>query len=134
MDATTTTRPTRPTSVEDLRRLAALGRERGLRLFEPAPGRWYCSSASDPFALYALTGFSCTCPGFWRHQRCSHHSLLLSSLGWLPEPEPVPPATCPACDGDGVVFVAACERAGFPHPACGHCHGAGRVAVEVLAA
>ncbi len=92
MDTVTTTRPSRPTTVEDLHRLAALGRDRGLRVFEAAPGRWFCSSATDRFRLYPVTGLSCTCQGFLAHQRCSHHALLLDHLGWLPDPAPEPPA------------------------------------------
>jgi hypothetical protein len=131
----TTRRPSRPTTTHDLWRLAALGRQRGLRVFEASPNRWFCSSASDRFRLYALSGFSCTCPGFWHHGRCSHHALLLSELDWLPPLEPEPPAvTCAECGGCGVVYVHACEVANFPHPICGHCHGAGRVAGQVIAA
>jgi len=136
---TTTTRPSRPTTVEDLHRLADLGRQRDLHLFQEAgSGAWYCTSATDRFCLYYVTGLSCTCPGFLAHQRCSHNSLLLSELGWLPEPEPAPPAVvepmrCPACLGGGVIYVHACEVAGFPHPSCGHCHGAGRVEGQAAA-
>ncbi len=44
-------------------------------------------------------------------QRCSHHSLLLSQLGLLPDPEPVvadiviieQPAPCRSCRGEGFV-------------------------------
>ncbi len=133
MDTVTTTRPSRPTTVEDLHRLADLGRDRGLRLFEPAPNHWYCSSASDQFALHVVTGFSCTCRGFLAHQRCSHHSLLLDHLGWLPDPEP-PVVTCAACAGGGVVYLRACEAANFPYPRCPTCDGTGRLPVTIIAA
>ncbi|MDQ3412438.1 MAG: hypothetical protein M3509_10020, partial [Chloroflexota bacterium] len=92
MGTVTTTRPRRPTTVEDLHRLAELGRDRGLRLFEPAPNHWYCTSHSASFALHTLTAWSCDCRGFIAHGRCSHYALLLSELGWLPGPEPEPPA------------------------------------------
>ena len=139
---TATPRPTRrsrPTNVEDLHRLADLGRQRGLRVFEASPGRWFCSSASDQFALHVVTGLSCTCEGFLRHQRCSHNSLLLSELGWLPPQEPEPPAVvepirCPECLGCGVVYVHQCELAGFPHPNCTCCDGTGRLPVTIIAA
>jgi len=123
----TATRRGRPTNVEDLHRLADLGRARGLHLFQEAgSGAWYCTSATDRFRLYYVTGLSCTCPGFLAHQRCSHHALLLSELGWLPPREPEPPAvTCCDCLGSGVVYVADCERAGYPHPRCAACDGTG---------
>jgi len=126
-------RPRRPTTPEDYHRLAALGRDRGLRLFEPAPNRWYCSSASDPFALHVVTGFTCDCAGFAHHGRCSHYALLLSELGWLPDPEP-PTITCPECSGGGVVYLRACELVGFPYPRCPTCDGAGTWPAPVIAA
>jgi hypothetical protein len=64
--------------------------------------------------LHKVTGFSCDCRAFARHQRCGHHSALLAHMGWLPviDPDPAPPAApvamavptapCPACDGAGV--------------------------------
>jgi len=130
---TATTRPSRPTTVADYHRLAALGRDRGLTLFQEAgSGAWFCTSATDRFRLYYVTALSCTCEGFLRHQRCSHNSLLLSELGWLP-PEPEPPAvvTCPECCGGGILYVADC--AGFPYPACHRCAGSGQAAVPLAA-
>jgi hypothetical protein len=35
-----------------------------------------------------VTGLSCTCKGFFAWQRCTHHALLLKTLGWLPNPGP----------------------------------------------
>jgi predicted RNA-binding Zn-ribbon protein involved in translation (DUF1610 family) len=87
MDTATRRKPTTPA---DLHRLAGIARQRGLRLFEPQPGHWYCTSASSPRALHVVTGFSCDCAGFAQHGRCTHHSLLLSELGWLPDPDPEP--------------------------------------------
>ena len=132
----TATRSSRPTTVEDLHRLVALGRDRGLRLFEPQPGHWYCTSASSPMALHVVTGFSCDCAGFAHHGRCTHHALLLAHLGWLPEdPEPEPPAVrCPTCYGGGVLYDRELERIGALYPPCATCAGAGRVAVQVIAA
>ena len=138
MDTTTTrpTRPSRPTSVADYHRLAALGRERGLRLIETSPNHWYCSSHSSPLALHVVTGWTCDCAGFAHHGRCSHHSLLLDHLGWLPPREPEPPAvvTCPGCYGAGLIYVAECERHSFPFPPCDHCAGTGQVAEALVAA
>ena len=113
MDTVTTLRPSRPTTVADYHRLAGLARERGLRLFEPAPNRWYCSSHSDPFALHVVTGWCCDCPAFWRHARCTHHSLLLAHLGWLPDPTPPALAPCGYCSGRGweTVTGSAARRA-----------------------
>jgi len=79
-------RRTRAATPADFHRLADLAHERGLRLFRDGP-RWFCSSASDAGASHYVTGFSCDCPGFISHQRCTHHALLLERLGWLPELE-----------------------------------------------
>src|SRR5215216_1945772 len=78
---------TRPATAADFHRLADLAHERGLRLFRDG-SRWYCSSASDAGGCHYVTGFSCDCPGFISHQRCTHHALLLERLGWIPEVEP----------------------------------------------
>jgi hypothetical protein len=133
MGTVTTTRPRRPTTVEDLHRLAELGRDRGLRLFEPAPNHWYCTSHSASFALHTLTAWSCDCRGFIAHGRCSHYALLLSELGWLPDPEP-PTITCPRCQGCGLHYSRECERAGFPYPGCDVCNGTGKLSGERVAA
>ena len=124
-----TTRDRRPTTVADYHRLAALGRDRGLRLFEPAPNRWYCSSASDPFALHVVTGWSCDCAGFAHLGRCSHYALLLSALGWLPDPEPPALAPCGYCSGRGWETVVGGSGAAYRF-ACRLCEGAGEVEVE----
>ena len=120
----------RPTTPADLHRLAGLARDRGIRLYqERATGAWYATSATDPGAVYHLTGYSCSCPGFTAWQRCSHHAALLDRLGWLPDiaavtPAPTPitaaaTAPCRACGGRGL------------DPACdGHPTAAGRVACE----
>src|SRR3954468_22398162 len=98
---------TRPATVADFHRLADLAQERGLRVFEGSPNHWFCTSASDPFKLHVVTGFSCDCQGFIAHQRCSHHAALLSHLGWLPEFEDeasAPVAQCRPCRGQGSSF------------------------------
>ena len=114
---------TRPATPADFHRLADLAHERGLRLFRDGQ-RWYCSSASDPGGCHYVTGFSCDCPGFIAHQRCTHHALLLERLGWLPELEnesnsdPPAPASldCTDCSGCGVQhfrsFDLPCESCG----------------------
>jgi hypothetical protein len=75
----------------DFWRLAEEARKRGLRVLHvPASDEYYVTSASDPTLLHRVTGLSCDCPGFLTWQRCTHHSLLLAELGWLPDPEPDP--------------------------------------------
>jgi hypothetical protein len=113
---------TRPATAADLHRLADLAQARGLRVFEVGSHRWFCTSHSNPFALHVVTGLSCDCRGFLHCGRCTHHSLLLEHLGWLPEVEPDLPyveasaADCPACCGCGVVtYRTFQERC----PACG---------------
>ena len=107
-------------------RLADEAAARDVRVFR-APGpsgtEWFATSRTRPGTLHRVTGYSCDCPGFARHQRCTHHSALLAYMGWLPpeggapapEPAPInlcppghwrrrrlPVATCPDCDGEGV--------------------------------
>jgi hypothetical protein len=96
-------------------RLAGEAAARGVRVYR-AGSEWFCPSSSQPGTLHKVTGYSCDCRGFARHQRCSHHSALLSHMGWLPtvtgDPDPDPPVTpvalavpnspCPSCHGEGV--------------------------------
>ena len=104
----------RATSPEDLHRLAGLARERGIRIYQDrATGAWHATSATDPGAVYHLSGYSCTCAGFIAWQRCSHHSALLDHLGWLPpvaDAPPAPVAVAPPCRrsrGRGFVYAEA---------------------------
>jgi hypothetical protein len=115
-------RRTRPATAADFHRLADLAQERGLRVFEASPNHWFCTSYTDPFRLHVVTGFSCDCQGFVHHQRCTHHAALLEHLGWLPAPAMI---DCPTCHGGGIIYVRACERVGFPYPACSTCQGTG---------
>lgn len=108
----TATRRRRPTTVADLHRLARIAHERQLCLFqEQGSGSWFCSSASDPGALYYVTGWSCTCRGFLTHQRCTHHALLLERLGWLP-----PVAEAQSMDEVLAGEIAACLSEFEPGP------------------
>jgi hypothetical protein len=115
------------TTVADLHRLAEFAHARGLRVFEAAPHQWFCTSHSDPFAPHVVTGFSCDCAGFVRHQRCTHHSLLLAHLGWLPELEDEASVSidCPDCCGCGQQWY----RSGYSLP-CETCRGTGIKATE----
>ena len=124
----------RLTTAADFHRLADLAHARGLRVFELGSNRWFCTSHSNPFALHTVTAYSCDCQGFLAHGRCSHYAALLAHLGWLPalEPEDAPAtAPCVNCSGGGVLYVRACERAGWPHPPCPECQGAGEVPIVV---
>ncbi len=95
-------------------RLAEQARQSGVRICrDRRDGRHYASSVSQPGTWHYVTGVSCTCVGFARHQRCMHHSGLLAALGWIsdemPQPEPPVPATSPGssecheCLGSGFV-------------------------------
>ncbi len=132
----------------DFWRLAEEAEQRGITiLVEPISGEHFATSSSKANILYRLTGFSCTCKGFLRWQRCTHHALLLAQLGWLPdlegEPEPDPdpsPASpalsvpglvpCPECDATGqvVAFFGPDDEQGETD--CGLCGGAGEIEPE----
>jgi hypothetical protein len=127
-DMEVVTRQPRPTTAEDLHRLAALAHTRGLRLTQESESVWFCTSASQHNDPHYTTGLSCDCRGFQEHQRCTHYALLLEHLGWLPEVEPaiVP---CASCSGGGVRVYRS-----FEEP-CTDCQGTGEVpAVAPLAA
>lgn len=121
--------------------LAEEAEKRGIRiLVEPISGEHFATSASQENILYRLTHYSCTCKGFVHWQRCTHHSLLLAQLGWLPDPEPDPdphpspdsPALpspglvpCPDCEGTGriIAFYGPHDEQGETD--CGACGGSG---------
>ena len=65
------TRQPRPTTAEDLHRLAALAHTRGLRLTQESETVWFCCSASQHGEPHYVTGLSCDCRGFQEHQRCT---------------------------------------------------------------
>ncbi len=133
--ATTVATPT------DFWRLAEEAERRGIRiLVEPISGEHFATSAKDATRLYRVTGFSCTCKGFLTWQRCTHHSLLLAQLGWLPDPEPDPEPPTPAaplapvptlvpcleCRGGGTEQVQGLSGAWY-EVSCLHCDGAGEI-------
>ncbi|MDP9357832.1 MAG: hypothetical protein M3R02_21600 [Chloroflexota bacterium] len=130
----------------DFWRLAEEAEKRGITiLVEPISGEHFATSGSKVNTLYRLTHYSCTCKGFMVWQRCSHHSLLLAQLGWLPDPEPEPdpdpsltspalPAPglvpCPECDATGQVVAFFGPEDELGETDCGLCGGAGEVEPE----
>jgi hypothetical protein len=107
-----TTHPVRRRETHDeaICRLADQAAQRGVQIYRTADGRHWATSISNPDELHYVTGYSCDCRGFLRHQGCTHHSALLASRGWLPcTPEPtmptppvrMPDVPCHACKGEG---------------------------------
>ncbi len=94
---------------EDLHRLADQGERKGVKILLTADGEHLATSTSNPTMLHRVSEQGCDCKGFAAWGRCSHHSLLLSQLGLLPDPEPVvtavviEPAPCRLCRGEGFV-------------------------------
>lgn len=123
----------------DFWRLADEAERRGIRiLVEPISNEHFATSATNVTKLYRLTHLSCTCKGFMTWQRCTHHSLLLAHLGWLPDidPEPTPtpaaavPATpqlpCPECRSTGTEIAMGRSGSRYRVP-CFLCSGAGHI-------
>ena len=123
------------TAPEDLHRLAALGRARGLTLYRTGDGALFCTSASNLGLLHRVGAGGCDCPGFARWQRCSHHSIALAELGMIPGA--VPPA-CVACHSRGWQYVDAGGDAWPYQRDCAACGATGRTPaatpVEAMAA
>ncbi len=97
---------------EDLHRLANQAEARGIRILLTADGEHFATSATNPTQLHRVSPESCDCRGFTYWQRCTHHSLLLSELGLIPDVDPVvtdvvviaeQPAPCRSCRGTGFV-------------------------------
>ncbi len=108
----------------------------GVKLLRSTAGRYFAESKSRPGTLWLLTGFSCQCPGFARHQHCRHHRALMSALGWTPgTPEPTPPAetfpitsSCNECHGVGTVpatITTGPRSWSYTNETCSACHGVG---------
>ncbi len=99
---------------EDLRRLADQGERNGVRVLLTSDGSHFATSASNPTTLHRVSRHGCDCSGFTYWHRCTHHSLLLSQLGALPDPEPdlvvnERPAPC-RCGGAGYVKTSTGPR------------------------
>ncbi len=107
----TTTRRIDTQRAEDLHRLADQGERNGCRiLVEPISGAHFATSATSPILYRVSVDGGCTCRGYQVWRRCQHHSLLLSELGAIPDPESVvsdvvildeQPASCRTCRGTG---------------------------------
>ncbi len=108
---TATTRRIAQTTAEDLHRLANQAEGKGVRILLTADGEHLATSTSNPTALHRVSPQGCDCKGFTYWGRCTHHSLLLSELGALPDPEPdlvisERPAERCRCGGAGYVKVS----------------------------
>ena len=75
-------------------RLALQARENGVTIYCHCLGtrpEYFATSVSRPGTIHRVTAVSCTCVGFFSHQRCQHVAALLDEIGELPpiEPDPV---------------------------------------------
>ncbi|MDP9470212.1 MAG: hypothetical protein M3Q71_06025 [Chloroflexota bacterium] len=115
---TATTRRIVQTTVEDLLRLADQGERRGVRILLTSDGQHFATSATNPTLVHRVDERGCDCRGYFYWGRCTHHALLLSQLGALPDIEPVvtdvviaeAAAPCRECRGSGYVRVATGSR------------------------
>jgi len=134
-------------TVLDLWRLADEAVKRRISiLVEPISGDHFATSASSDTLLHRVTAYSCSCRGFTRWGRCTHHALLLASKGWLTEPDPQPdpepsaPAavpqtkprvtvTCLDCLGTGIDDRLGTHSVAVALLVCNACGGTGTVEV-----
>ncbi len=112
MVQTSTARRISTQRMEDLLRLAAQGERKGIKILLTEDGAHFATSASDKTRLHRVSPADCDCRGYQAWHRCMHHSLLLSQLGLIPDPEPAvtevvvldeQPASCRSCKGEGFV-------------------------------
>lgn len=76
---------TRPTTNDDLFRLAAEADQRGVRILTTSAGEFYATSSRAPGLIYHVSpSTGCQCHGYQRHQRCTHYAALLNALGVIP--------------------------------------------------
>jgi hypothetical protein len=123
MGATATDRRIAERNGETLRRLADQGERNGVRiLVDHRREQHVATSATDPTACYFVgVEEGCTCRGYAKWGRCQHHSLLLSELGVIPDPNPAPDLTVLLWgDGDGLAReVESGEATGVRCAGCG---------------
>ncbi len=100
MDMQTQTRIGRQRT-EDLIRLADQAEQRGIVIRMTLDGEMLATSVSNPTLLHRVTRETCDCRGFRCWGRCTHHALLLSQLGEIPDLAPTFVA-CPVCHGSGI--------------------------------
>ncbi len=111
--STATSRRISTQRVEDLHRLANQAEQKGVEILLTTDGEHFATSTSTPTLLHRVSERGCDCKGFASWGRCSHHALLLSQLGLIPDPEPTvnvtevviieQPAPCRSCRGEGFV-------------------------------
>src|SRR5215207_2998053 len=83
----------------------------------------------------------CSCPaGAHGDPCCKHAARFYLDTGRLEldDPEPNPPTLgaiipCWNCSGGGAIYVPECASAGWPHPECPVCNGAGEIPAIPLA-
>ncbi len=113
---TATSRRVSTQRVEDLHRLANQAEQKGIRILLTADGEHLATSATNATLVHRVNERGCDCRGFFYWHRCTHHALLLSQLGLIPDPEPVvnvtevviveAPASCRSCRGEGWIRMS----------------------------
>ncbi len=85
--------PIRRMTPARLWRLTRVACSKGVALLDDsASGDSFATSTSAPHVVHRLTEGGCVCQGIAYAGRCTHHSMPLEELGWLPDAAPSP--TC----------------------------------------
>ncbi len=110
---TATTRRVSTQRVEDLHRLANQAEQKGIRILLTADGEHLATSATNATLVHRVNERGCDCRGFFYWHRCTHHALLLSQLGLIPDPVVTEvvildeqPAPCRSCRGAGWIRMS----------------------------